>query len=369
MLIVLCLYAFIVWLVFAKLHWIRWTWASGTVTTLVGVLIFLVFLGLFNVLTPTGRFVIGARVVEVTPSVSGQIVSLPLEPNVTVSQGTVLFRIDATPFELKVRQLEASLVSARQQALQLKESYEQATANVEGLVKALDYHARRLEDTQRLIRTGAATPYREQDIRDQVDSTTYQLAAARAAQQSARHALDAEVDGVHASVSSVEAQLANAKWELDQTIVRAPARGYISGMAVTVGDRATPMRSILSFIVSDETTILGLFAPNGFETIVEGAPVKLVFDDLPGRIFHSRIAFVPRGIGQGQLAASGMLPKPEMIRTTAEYPAMINIPAEIDRSRLRLGMPGSATVYASNAGVIGLLRSILVWIGSYVAYL
>jgi hypothetical protein len=32
-------------------------------------------------------------------------------------------------------------------------------------------------------------------------------------------------------------------------------------------------------------------------------------------------------------------------------------------------MPGSATVFAANAGVIGLLMSILVWISSYTAYL
>ncbi len=36
---------------------------------------------------------------------------------------------------------------------------------------------------------------------------------------------------------------------------------------------------------------------------------------------------------------------------------------------LRLGMPGTATVYADTAGLIGLLMSILVWISSYTAYL
>ena len=36
---------------------------------------------------------------------------------------------------------------------------------------------------------------------------------------------------------------------------------------------------------------------------------------------------------------------------------------------MRLGMPGAATAFAANAGVIGLLTSILVWISSYTAYL
>jgi len=41
----------------------------------------------------------------------------------------------------------------------------------------------------------------------------------------------------------------------------------------------------------------------------------------------------------------------------------------MDRDRLRLGMPGTATVFAENAGVIGLLMLILVWVSSYTAYL
>ena len=51
------------------------------------------------------------------------------------------------------------------------------------------------------------------------------------------------------------------------------------------------------------------------------------------------------------------------------YPAEISLPQDMERDRLRLGMPGTATVFADKAGVIGLLMSILVWISSYTAYL
>jgi hypothetical protein len=36
---------------------------------------------------------------------------------------------------------------------------------------------------------------------------------------------------------------------------------------------------------------------------------------------------------------------------------------------LRVGMPGTVTVFSKKAGAIGLLMSILVWISSYTAYL
>jgi hypothetical protein len=48
---------------------------------------------------------------------------------------------------------------------------------------------------------------------------------------------------------------------------------------------------------------------------------------------------------------------------------VISIPDGVDRAQLRVGMLGTATVFAENAGVIGLLMSIIVWISSYAAYL
>ena len=140
-------------------------------------------------------------------------------------------------------------------------------------------------------------------------------------------------------------------------------------MTLAVGDRVAPARSVMSFIVANDITIVGMFSPNGFNAIKPGAAVKLVFDNDPGRIHHARIETIPEGIGQGQAAVSGVLAKVGSIGGARAYPAVISIPAEIDRSKLRLGVPGTATVFAENAGVIGLLMSILVWISSYVAYL
>ncbi len=42
---------------------------------------------------------------------------------------------------------------------------------------------------------------------------------------------------------------------------------------------------------------------------------------------------------------------------------------EMNRGSLRLGMSGTATAFAANAGGIGLLASIPVWVSAYAAYL
>jgi multidrug resistance efflux pump len=280
-----------------------------------------------------------------------------------------LFRIDPTPFQYKVDQLEASLAGAKQQVLQLKASYEQASANVEGLTKQLDFNTKRLADIQKLTGEGAQTLFREQDTQVQVETVSAQLMVAKAAQQSAKLAMDAEIGGVNTTVAQIQAQLDNAKWELEQTTVRAPGDGYVTAVALTVGDRATKVKAVMSFIFTNEITIVGMFSPNGFRSIKPGAKVKLVFDDDPGRIYDATIAGIPQGTGEGQIEVSGTLTKASSIRGAKTYPAVISIPEGIDRSSLRLGMPGTATVFSEKAGVIGLIMSILVWVSSYTAYL
>lgn len=369
MLIILALYILLVWLIFSKLKLVRWGWVSGTVAGLIGAFILAVFLALFNHLTPSGSFVVVARVVEVAPNVSGEVISIAAKPNRPMKKGDVLFQIDPDPFRFKVRQLEASLVQAQQQAEQLKSSYDQASANVEGLTKQLAYNTKRLADIQRLTGEGANTLFREQDTQVQYETVNAQLQAAKAAQVSAKLAMDSQIGGVNTTVAQIQAQLDNARWELDQTTVRTLGDGYVTAMALAVGDRTTQGRAVLSYILANEITIIGMFSPNGFQTIRPGAQVKLVFDNDPGRIHEGTIADIPLGIGQGQISVSGTLARVGSIGGAKTYPATISVPDSIDPHQLRLGMPGTATVFAKDAGVIGILMSILVWISSYTAYL
>src|SRR5438270_7697315 len=125
MVIIVCLYFAALWLLFSKFRLVKWGRLSGTISLLIGAFILATFLALFNYLTPSGRVTVTGRVVEVTPNVTGQIVAIPVKPNVPVKKDDVLFEIDPAPFRYKVAQLQASLAGAKQQAEILKSNYEQ----------------------------------------------------------------------------------------------------------------------------------------------------------------------------------------------------------------------------------------------------
>src|SRR5262245_7377745 len=106
MLIVILLYAALVWLLFFRLKLLPFNWTFGSLAVAVGAAIVLVFLALLSNLTPSGRIEVLGKVSEVTPNVSGQVTSIPVERNVLVKQGTTLFQIDKARYEHKVRQLK-----------------------------------------------------------------------------------------------------------------------------------------------------------------------------------------------------------------------------------------------------------------------
>src|ERR1700681_3860070 len=337
MVIILCLYIVALWVIFSKFKLVRWGWLSGTIAALVGVFILAIFLALFNYLTPSGRVTVTGRVVEVTPNVTGQIVSISVKPNVPVKANGVLFQIDPAPFQYKVAQLQASLAAAKQQTEILKSNYEQASANVTGLAAQVAFNTKRNADIQKLAAEGANTEFQAQDRQNQYETMLAQLNVAKAAQQSAKLAMDSEIGGVNTTVAQIQAQLEDASWELSQTTVRAPADGYVTAVALTVGDRALQARSTMSFIVENEITIVGMFSQNGFQTIKTGTPVDIVFDNAPGRIYHAKIMAIPRGVGQGQVAVSGTLARTTALGGTSVFPAEISVPDEMSRDSVRLG--------------------------------
>jgi multidrug resistance efflux pump len=104
----------------------------------------------------------------------------------------------------------------------------------------LAYNSKRLADVQKLTTEGANTEFKEQDNQVQVETMNYQLQAAKAAQVSAKLAMDSEISGVNTTVAQIQAQLEDAKWQLDQ-----------AAMALAAGDRATQARAVMSVGASD----------------------------------------------------------------------------------------------------------------------
>lgn len=369
MVIIAIAYLALAWTVFFRFKLLPWNWPWRIVTVLGGAAILGVFLALFNTMTPSGRIAVVSRVVEVTPNVAGSVIAIEAEPNSLVKAGSVLFTIDPAPYRFKVRQLKAAVAEAEQKIDQYKAQVDLAVADVAGLTAQLAYAEKRRDDIEKLARTAASSEFRFQDAVAQVDLLNAQLQAARAREANARLVLGSQIEGQNTTVAQLQAQLENATWELEQTTIKAPSDGYVGGMSLSVGARAVPLKAAMSFIVAGDTAIVGVFDQAGYVSIRAGAPVRLVFANQPGKVFHARMGIAAQGIGQGQVAVSGSLFRAETVGTSATYPALIDMPGDVDPALVRAGVVGTATVIPEGAGVIGTLASIILWVKAYGAYL
>ena len=126
----------------------------------------------------------------------------------------------------------------------------------------------------------------------------------------------------------------------------------------------------MSFIVSDGIQLVGIFFQNGFQAVKPGAQVQFSLSQHPIHLYNSTISdIVVGGIGEGQIATSGTLTRITSLAMTAEYPAVINIPKDIDPAALRPGMSGTATVYAPNSTPFDFFGWLLLYVRALMLYL
>ena len=91
-------------------------------------------------------------------------------------------------------------------------------------------------------------------------------------------------------VDQLKAQLEGAKWNLEKTVVRAPADGYVTNLALSKGARVAnlPLSPVMAFIDTSETVLGVEIAQIDTRYIVPGQEVEVTFKLFPGRSSRAR---------------------------------------------------------------------------------
>jgi hypothetical protein len=166
-----------------------------------------------------------------------------------------------------------------------------------------------------------------------------------------------------------EARLNKARYDLEQTVVRAPAAGIVTSLSVSVGDQARPLNPVIPFIRTDSLFLAGVFSQNGLDAMLPGTRVEMVFDRLPGRIISTVIVGPVAGTASGQVPIGATLLGGADIGSAADALVVLAWPKELDREIATPGTVGSATVFGPNAGAMGMLATVLLYVKMLGTYL
>ncbi len=246
---------------------------------------------------------IDADVVHVASVVGGRIVNIPVAENGKVEKGELIFQIDPAPYQLAVEQARADLdlaqaaLETQRRALSTQRSAATVAADqVRRATTNLDL-ARRTADRLRPLAAKGYIPAQQLDQAETAarDAAT-SLQQAHEQEASALQAIDTEA-GAEANVRARRAALAIARRALDDTTVRAPHAGRVTGLTVLSGEIVAPSQTLFTLVGDDEWFAVANFRENELHAIRVGDCVT-VFSLIDRTV---PIKGVVQGIGAGVL--------------------------------------------------------------------
>jgi multidrug resistance efflux pump len=369
--LLLGIYSGIVWLL-VRFRIIPWTTPVKVTVVIIPIVALTVLILTLNVVAPSSAEVrVLKYTVQIVPQVRGRVLEVPAEGNRPMKKGDVLFRIDPTPYELQVKVLEAQLANAEGSAQKLREELRTASGQTAAVRAQLELARKRVEQHRELVQRGAGDRFALEQAEADQRKLQAQLLSAQATEGQVQAKLSAVVDDDQAEVAQIRAQLENARWELSQTVVYAPADGSAINVQLRPGSMVVgvPLAPAMTF-VEDQYQIIALYHQNELHQVEPGNEAEITLKTLPGKILKARVDSIVWAQGQGQLAPSGMVPQTGVAPLPDSRFAVKFDLAEKSRDVfLAAGAGGDAAIYTNHAYAIHIIRKVILRVGSYLNYI
>lgn len=370
--LLLAIYALLVWLIFFKFKWLPWNNTSKAIAITIPVLGLSTMILLLNVVAPSSSDIrVIKPVIQIVSQVRGRVVSVEVEPNRLVTKGAVLFRVDPTPYALQVRTLEAQLAGAQSTVRQLHAELAAAQSKASASAARLALAQQRASENRQLVRLGAGDKFTLEQAESTLKEARADFDAARASQAQTQALLDGQVNGQPFQESQISAQLANARWDLEQTVVRAPADGYVINLQLRPGSfvGSLPISPVITF-VENQQQIIAFYQQNELHQVQPGNRAEFTLRTLPGRIIHARVNSIIWAQAQGQFVGGGLIPDTGLTSPVGDrFAVRLDLaPRERDLF-LAAGAVGDGAIYTDRLEALHLVRMVLLRVTAKLNYL
>ncbi|TAM93150.1 MAG: secretion protein HlyD [Rhodanobacteraceae bacterium] len=288
------------------------------------------------------------REVELAFRQSGRVAAMVFEEGDPVAAGTVMARLEATPYREKLAAAEAELGMARAGLDKLRrgnrpQEIAQARERVSQAQAAARDSERNFQRQNTLLGTGAASQRVVDAARAARDQSAAELASARAALSLATAGFRSEdVAAGEARVAAAEAAVAQARTALADTMLLAPSDGIVITRVREPGSMVASNTPVYTLSLRHPVYVRAYIGEPDLGRIAPGMRVS-VRSDLSEKVYHGQIGFIsPRAEFTPKTVETTDL------RTDLVYRLRIVMDG-ID-PELRQGMPVTIDVDAGAAG-------------------
>ena len=237
------------------------------------------------------------REVELAFRQPGRMASMVFDEGDAVSAGTVMARLDATPYHQKMAAAEAELRAAQARLAKLRSGNRpQEIAQAQERVRQAQAAARETERNFRrqnsLLDSGASSQRIVDAARAARDQATADLAAAKAALSLARDGFRSEdVTVGEAQLAAAEAALAQAHTALADTELVAPSDGTVLARVREPGSMVANSTPVYTLSLRDPVYVRAYVSEPDLGRIAPGASVR-VRTDSSDKAYHAQIGFI-----------------------------------------------------------------------------
>jgi multidrug resistance efflux pump len=249
---------------------------------------------------PQGPALVVRNSVAVVPNVAGEVTDVPVEPNKPLRAGDVLFKIDPVPYQAQVDTIGAQL----------------------------KFEELRLSQMTQLQLSDAGRAF--------------------------------DVEQRQADVDKLKGQFLGAKYNLEQTVVRAPSDSYVTNLGLMKGARVAslPLSPVMAFIDTSETVVGVEIAQIYTRYIEPGQEVEVTFKIFPGQVYKGKVDTVLQATSTGQVLASGTAVTPWQV-TAAPFVVRVKLDDAKLAARLPAGTAGDAAIYTSHIKPSHIIRKVI----------
>ncbi|MGC5703718.1 HlyD family efflux transporter periplasmic adaptor subunit [Pseudomonas sp. NFXW11] len=283
---------------------------------------------------------VNGNVVEITPLVTGTVVSIGADDGDLVHEGQVLINFDPNDAQVGLQSAEASLARTVRQVRGLYSNVDgmraQVAAQKAEVQKAQDNFNRR----KNLAASGAISQEELSHARDDLTSAQNALANAQQQLNTTNALVDDTVVSNHPDVQSAAAQLRQAYLNNARSTLIAPVTGYVAKRTVQLGQRVQPGTALMAVIPLDQLWIDANFKETQLRDMRIGQPV-----DIEADIYGSDVKYSGTidSLGAGTGSAFALLPAQNAtgnwIKIVQRVPVRIHINAEeLAKHPLRVGL-------------------------------
>jgi multidrug resistance efflux pump len=317
-----------------------------------------------------------AEVIQITPRVSGPIVSLAVKDNQFVKAGDLLFEIDPRTFEASLAQAQAQYDKTGDSYLAQEKKVEAAEAQIDVSRASIVQAQSAIKEASSTIAKNKAEYQRQQELLPQRATSQKSVDRARANYEVAveqRKGAVASLAQAQATLAQTEADLAEARanlgapgeanasvrearanvqqaeLNLEFTRVRAPVDGYVTNLNLRLGSQAVANQPALALVDVNSFWIVGFFRENTIEGIAAGDKAIITLMTYHDKPIEGYVDSLGWGIAQqdgstGFELLPNISPTFEWIRLAQRVPVRIHMTKIPDEVALRVGTTCSVLV-------------------------